>query len=116
MNTSSACRVCRVCRVCKVVQSLVLQPNTAVGRVVRASQGIVLGVQGCRARRRVDAQILKASRNGELFFHANPETACTPCTPYTHQIKVLIYKGFWCVGFVLGIGFLCWVDVLLGAW
>lgn len=110
MNTSN------VCRVCKVVQGLVFQPNTAVVRLVRALQGIVLGVQGCRARRRVYAPILKVAKSFGLFFHANPEKAYTPCTPYTDQIKVLIYKGFWCAGFVLSFGFLCWVDVLLGTW
>lgn len=99
MNTSNMCRVCRV------VHGLFFQPSTATGRVIRALCGSVLGVQGCRARRRVCTQFLGATERSELFIHASPEKACTPYTPCTVQIKRLIYKSFQCVWFVLGMAF-----------
>lgn len=34
--------------------------------------------------------------------YVSPEKAYTPCTPYTKQLKCLIYIVFLCVWFVLG--------------
>jgi len=50
------------------------------------------------------------------FSHTNPEKPNKPNTLNTIQFNCMIYKAFFCVGFVLGMGFLCWVDLLLGGW
>lgn len=42
--------------------------------------------------------------------YARSQKGYTPCTPYTHQYKGLIYIGFSCVGFVLG-----WMFSVLGS-
>ena len=106
----------KVCRVCRVVQGWFFRPNTPTARESRALYGSVQGVQGCRARRRACTQNFKTTHSGQLFFYARTEQPYTPCTPCTDRFNRLIYKSFICVGFVLGFGFLCWVDVLLGAW
>lgn len=99
-----------VCRVCKVVQGFVFQPNTAMFPVNRALRGCVWGVQGCRARRRIDIQVFRILEGDRLFIYAIHEKACTPYTLCTYQLKQLIYIYFICVGFVLG-----WVFFVLGS-
>lgn len=50
--------------------------------------------------------------DGVRFFHyANPEKPNKPNTLDTASLKPLIFKGFRCVGFVLGWVILCWVAI-----
>ena len=51
------------------------------------------------------AVYLQSAHVNEKKGHATPEKACTPYTPYTNQLKRLIYIVFICVGFVLGVVF-----------
>ena len=47
---------------------------------------------------------------GEVFFpYARTEKPDKPNTLNTALTKSLFLKDFWCVGFVLGWAFLCWV-------
>jgi hypothetical protein len=62
------------------------------------------------------AHLFSLRNDAKNISHATPEKANQPNTLNTYSIKGLIYRGFLCVGFVSGMGFLCWVDVLLGAW
>lgn len=68
------------------------------------------------ARAGVYTQIIFSNSRQITFSHAIPEKPNKPNTPNTTSIKSLFLKGLLCVGFVLGMGFLCWVDVLLGVW
>jgi hypothetical protein len=68
------------------------------------------------ARAGVYAQIIFSYWRQINFSHANPGKPDKPNTLNTTSIRGLFLKGLLCAGFVLGIGFLCWVDVLLGAW
>lgn len=64
------------------------------------------------ARARVHAQIFIDSRQPEpapFSFYARTEKPYKPYTPYTDVLKALILLGSLCVGFVLGVAFLCWV-------
>lgn len=60
------------------------------------------------------ARVFSVDFQGGNFPYANPEKPNKPNTLNTNHFKFMIFKVFWCVGFVLGMGFLCWVDVLLG--
>lgn len=74
--------------------------------------GRCAGCVGFAARARVHAVCrlvgLRVVRN---FSYARAEKPDKPNTPDTVALKALIYKGFKCVGFVLGLDFLCWVGV-----
>jgi hypothetical protein len=68
------------------------------------------------ARAGVYAPIIFSNSREINFSHANPEKPYKPNTLNTTSIKGLFLKCLLCVGFVLGMGFLCWVDVLSGVW
>lgn len=52
--------------------------------------------------------------NEPFFSYARTENPYTPYTPCTGALKALYLLGLQCVGFVLGMGFLCWVGVFGG--
>ncbi|WP_161871015.1 hypothetical protein [Pseudomonas sp. SG-MS2] len=79
-NSMAPCGLCRVCKVC--------------------------------ARARVRAQIFIISQQPEttkFSFYARNENPYKPYTPYTDALEALIFLVSVCVGFVLGMTFLCWV-------
>lgn len=64
------------------------------------------------ARVRARAQIFIISQQPEttpFSFYARTENPYTPYTPYTGALEALIFLVSLCVGFVLGMAFLCWV-------
>lgn len=69
------------------------------------------------ARARMRAHIFSAGLNhpkAPFNSYARAENPYTPYTPYTDALKALYLLGSGCVGFVLGMGFLCWVGVFGG--
>lgn len=81
------------------------------GRPVTA--GLVAVCVGCvgfyaRARMRASRSgLVGGNGGGSFFFYARTEKPNKPNTLNTDALKVLICKGFKCVGFVLGSVFLC---------
>ena len=64
------------------------------------------------ARARMRAHIFSAGLHhlrAPFNSYASTENPYTPYTPCTDALKALILLGFSCVGFVLGLGFVCWV-------
>ena len=61
----------------------------------------------CWVWRRVRAcvTLFAAKTEGGNFSYARAEKPNKPNTPNTDRLKILILKGFICVGFVLGCGF-----------
>ena len=69
------------------------------------------------ARARTHAHIFFTGLNHQqppFNSYARTENPYTPYTPYTDALKALFLLGLQCVGFVLGMGFLCWVGVFGG--
>lgn len=62
-----------------------------------------VGLSRTRAHTHENYPVNQAEKN----IHATPEKAYTPCTPYTFLFNLLNSLGFKCVGFVLGMSFLC---------
>lgn len=81
------------------------------GRPVTAGLAAVcVGCVGFYARARMRASrsgLVGGNSDGWFFFYARTEKPNKPNTPNTDTLKVLICKGFKCVGFVLGSVFLC---------
>lgn len=65
-------------------------------------------------RARACALNIHQQKQGMFFSYARTEKPNTLNTPSTKGLKALIYKGFKCVGFVLGIPVLCWVGFWAG--
>lgn len=70
----------------------------------------VLGVVGLASRARTRAFFLGVS-NEQKSSHANPEKVTTPNTLTTALENPLNSLSFFCVGFVVGWAFLCWVAI-----
>jgi len=78
---------------------------------IAAAVGLRVGCAGLSgAQAYVHAINFEVGAREQKKDYAIPQKDYTPCTPYTHQCKRLIYIGFSCVGFVLG-----WVFSVLGS-
>lgn len=91
---------------CKVDFGNPTQAQTAPGVGLRAG---VWGVLGLASHARMCAAVFSNDEGRPFFSYARAEKPNKPNTPHTEDFKVLICKGFSCVGFVLGCLFLCWV-------
>lgn len=65
--------------------------------------------RACACLHKIFPEHSKATRKK---LYAIAEKPSTPNTPDTNNSNPLIYIGFKCVGFVLGMAVLCWVDDL----
>lgn len=103
---SSLGRVSGVLGLCRVVSG---NPTQAEAAPFVGLRGGVSGVLGLASRARMCAAFFSNDEGGRFISYARTEKPNKPNTPYTEALRVLIYKGFNCVGFVLGCLFLCWV-------
>lgn len=97
---------------CRVGSGNPTQAEVAPGVGLR---GCVSSVLGLASRARACGQFSSLGLSGAFFSYARAEKPNKPNTHYTNSSNALIYKGFSCVGFVLGCLILCWVGFLGGA-
>ena len=68
-----------------------------------------VGFNVARTRMRAKIFTLQGFLGRLIFSYAMDEKPNTPNTPNTLLSNTLVLKSFYCVGFVLGLAFLCWV-------
>lgn len=68
-----------------------------------------VGFNVARTRMRTKIFNLHGFLSWLIFSYARTEKPNTPNTPNTLLNNALVLKSFYCVGFVLGLDFLCWV-------